>query len=127
MNLCYATFPNISFCFIFRSGRRLSSFFPFKDRIPTLLRSHVVYKYTCQCCSALYLGQTRRYLYARISEHMGIFPLTGKKLATSSLSTILANSHQTSLRVSFNDFSLTSSGHSSSNLEVLIQKSLLVS
>ena len=33
----------------------------------------VVYKYTC---GALYFGQTRRHLYTRISEHMGVSPLT---------------------------------------------------
>ena len=34
----------------------LSNFFPFKDKIPGELRSHVVYLYKCQCCSALYVG-----------------------------------------------------------------------
>ena len=28
--------------------------------IPFAMRSHVVYKYKCQCCGALYVGQTRR-------------------------------------------------------------------
>jgi hypothetical protein len=50
---------------------RLSNFFPFKDRIPCELRSHVVYLYKCQCCGALYVGQTRRHIHTRISEHMG--------------------------------------------------------
>ena len=31
------------------------------------LRSHVVYQFTCQCCSALHVGQTRPHIQTRIS------------------------------------------------------------
>ncbi|XP_046863266.1 uncharacterized protein LOC124457010 [Xenia sp. Carnegie-2017] len=40
--LCNAAFPHINVRFVFRSSRRLSSFFPFKDRVPKLLRSGVM-------------------------------------------------------------------------------------
>ena len=110
MKLCFATFPHVSLRFISRSGRLFSSSFPFKERISMLLRSRVVYKYTFQWCSALYLGQTRRHLYKPISEHMGISPLTSKKLATSSLSAILTHSHKAShsfLQLFFPNFFLS--------------------
>jgi hypothetical protein len=74
-----SAYPHISLHVAFRPSFRLSNFFPFKDRIPCELRSHVVYLYKCQCCSALYVGQTRRHINTRISEHMGVSPLTGKK------------------------------------------------
>ena len=41
------------------------TFFPFKNRVPFAMRSHVVYKYRCQCCGALYVGQTRRHIHTR--------------------------------------------------------------
>jgi hypothetical protein len=66
-----SAYPHISIRVVFRpSNCRLSSFFPFKDRIVTLpcMRWHVVYQFTCQCCSALYVGQTRRHIHARISQ-----------------------------------------------------------
>ena len=91
-----------------------------------LLRSRVVYKYTCQCCSALYLGQTRRHFYTQSSEHMEISPLTGKKLAISSLSATMAHSHKASHTVSYSDFSLISPCRPS-NLELFIRESLLIS
>ena len=58
-------YPHISIRFVFRPACRLSDFFPFKDRIPSAMRSHVVYKYKCQCCGALYVGQTRRHIHTR--------------------------------------------------------------
>ena len=103
------------------------SFFSFKDRIPVLIRSRVVYKYTCQCCGALYFGQTLHHLPTRISEHMGVSPLTGKKLATTSISSIQAHIHHTHHTIPPNDFSIISSCHSSSNFEFLIRESLLIS
>ena len=82
---CSSAFPDISLRFIFGPSRRLSSFFHFKDIIPMLLRSRIVYQYKCQWCGALYFDQTRRHLHNRISEHMGVSPSTGKKLTRHSL------------------------------------------
>ena len=56
--LLSSNYPHISIRFVFCSTWRLSDFFLFKDRIPFAVRSHVVYKYKCQCCGALYVGQT---------------------------------------------------------------------
>ena len=91
--LCSSAFPHFTVRFIFQSGRRLSGFFSFKDRIPKLMRSHI-HKYSYQCCRALCFRQTRRHFHTRISEGMGVLPLMGKKLATNSISSVLAHSHQ---------------------------------
>ena len=127
IKLCSSAFPDLSLRFIFRSGRRLSSFFPFKDRIPMLMRSRVVYNYTCRCCGASYLGQTRRHLHTRISEHMGVSPLTGKKRAIHSLSSVLTHTRRTGHSISPDDFTIVSSCRSNSNVELLQRKSLLIS
>ena len=79
-------FPYVSSC-VLRSVFPIN-FFPFKDKIPCELRSHVVYLYKCQCCGALYVGQTRRHIHMRISEHMGVSPLIGKKRSVSTMSGI---------------------------------------
>ena len=76
--LCFSAFPQISLCFIFYNGRWLSDLFPYKDRALMLLRSGIVYKFTYQYCGALYLGQTLRRLHTRISEYIGVSPLTGR-------------------------------------------------
>ncbi len=46
--LLSSAYPHICIRFVFRPTCRLSDFFPFKDRIPFAIRSHVVYKYKCQ-------------------------------------------------------------------------------
>ena len=54
---CY---PGIQLNVIFRSPKRIQSFFPFKDRFPTLIRSSVVYKFQCPGCHASYFGTLQR-------------------------------------------------------------------
>ena len=38
----------------------------------------------CRCCSASYVGQTTRHLHTKVSEHLGISPITGKRSLCSS-------------------------------------------
>lgn len=40
-----------------------------KDQLPANKRTNVIYKLTCNDCSACYIGQTKRYLETRIKEH----------------------------------------------------------
>ena len=110
---------------VFKPGRSLSGFFQFNDVIPKLMRSHVVYKYKCQCCGALYFGQTCCHLPTLISEHLGISPLSGKKLSCSSLSVIQVRTRTICHPISFEDFSIMSYCNSASDL--LIKESLLIS
>ena len=38
----------------------------------SLLKSHVVYSFTYQCCTELYADQTTRHLDTLVSNHLGI-------------------------------------------------------
>ena len=55
---------------VFTSPVRVESFFIFKDKLPKMLLSRLVYKYTCGGCNAAYFK-------FRICEHLGISHLTG--------------------------------------------------
>ena len=125
--LCSSTFPDISLRFILGPGKRLSSFFHFKDRIPMLVRSRMVYQYKYHCCRSVVLHQTRRQFRIRISEHMGVSPSNSKNLSTHSLSSILVHTHHTQHVISPNYFSIISSALYSSSLELVIRESLLIS
>ena len=115
--LLSSTYPHIQIRCIFRPMQRLSAFFRFKDRIPLSLRSRIVYKYKCQCCNALYVGETVRHFRKRTSEHMGISAFTGKPLSKPPFSNI-RDHHQASGHPIFpDDFSVLST--CSSSLELL--------
>jgi len=50
--------------------KKISSFFSTKDVNPSVLRSHVVYHFTCASCNASYVGQTTRHFNVRVNEHL---------------------------------------------------------
>ena len=73
---------NLPFCkirVIFKSSTRVSNFFQFKDKIPYCLYSNIVYKFLCGRCNVTYYDKTYQHLSIRVSEHLGVSPLTGKK------------------------------------------------
>ena len=123
--LCSAAYPHLNIRFVFRSSTRISFFFPFKDRIPKFLRSGVVYLFKCRCCSASYVGQTTRHLYTRVSEHLGISPITGKPSSRPVMSSIFSQLKTTSHTASFDDFEILSS--CSVDRKLMIHESLLIS
>ena len=76
------TLPNVKFNFVYRASTRLRSLFAFKDNIPSYLRSGLIYKYTCDSCKAIYIGETGRHQKTRFSEHIGISARTEKIMKT---------------------------------------------
>ena len=117
--------PHIDLRVIFRTVCHLSHFFRFKDRTLMRLRSNVIYKFTCQHYSALYLVETTRNLHTRICEYLGIWACTGNEFSHPSfLSSILTHKRETGHPISFDDFSVLASGRS--ELDSLIQESLLI-
>ena len=65
---------------VFKSQNKLAKAFRFKDHIPKELTSGVVYKFQCGLCNESYYGECVRHLNLRIAEHIGISPLTRKKV-----------------------------------------------
>ena len=72
-------FPQCKLQVIFNSNNRLRNFLSFKDKIPLSVRSHILYRYTCDVCKGIYIGKTRRHYGVRILEHLGTSLTTGKK------------------------------------------------
>ena len=65
-------YPHTEFKFVFQPAKRIGSFFPFKDRAPSHVRSSVVYKFSCSSCKATYYGKTSRHFIVRCREHLGV-------------------------------------------------------
>ena len=64
----------------FKCQTKLSNSFRFKDPIPKDLISGVVYKFQCGLCNESYYGESIRHLDIRSGEHIGVSPITGKKI-----------------------------------------------
>ena len=73
---------------VFKSQNKLANVFRFKDRLPFDSVSGVVYKYRCGRCNSSYYGGTDRHLKVRSAEHIGILPLTFRKVKPSKESAI---------------------------------------
>ena len=109
---------------VFKSQRKLSNVFLFKDRLPFDLVSGVVYKYTCGRCNSTYYGETDRHLKVRSGEHIGISPLTFKKTKPSKESAIRDHLLNCNNIPSFEEFTILANGNNKLVLE--IKESLLV-
>ena len=65
---------------VFTRPVRVKSLFTFKDKLPKMLLSGLVYKHQWGGCNATYYGKTKRHLKVRIGEQLDISHLTGKKV-----------------------------------------------
>ena len=98
---------------VFKSQRKLANVFRFKDRLPFDLVSGVVYRYMCGRCSSSYYGEgeTDRHLKVRSGEHIGISPLTFRKVKPSKESAIRDHLLNCNSIPSFGDFTILTYGH----------------
>ena len=122
------SFKNILNCckvqIVFKSQRRLSSQFRFKEPLPYELMSNVVYKYTCGRCNSFYCGETDRDLSVRAGEHIGLSPLTFKKCKPSKESAVHDHLLFCDNDPSFEEFSVLAKA--SSKFSLGIRESLLI-
>jgi hypothetical protein len=98
--------PNVGINFIYRASTRLRSLFSFKDKIPSYLHSGVVYKYTCNRCNSVYIGETTRHIKTRFFEHMGKSALTGKSMARIVPSAVHDHNKKCKSEVKYSDFQI---------------------
>ena len=102
---CY--YPDLKLQFIYKSPKRLSSLFKYKDLFPTLVSSNVIYKYSCSGCNATYYGKTAKNLKVCCCEHLDITK-SGETRAPPSTSSIWDHIKQTGHIGKLEDFSIIS-------------------
>ena len=73
-------YPQVDIRFVFKNTFKVGSFFHFKDRLLTSIRSSVIYKFTCPNCKVGYLGSTYCTLETRVDDHIGQSSRTGRPL-----------------------------------------------
>ena len=72
IKLAKTYFPCCKIQVVFKSDKRLGSFFSYKDMIPINVRSLLIYKFTCSSCNSAYVSKTKRHFMVRMFEHLGI-------------------------------------------------------
>ena len=73
---------------VFRASCRMKSFLRFKDRTPEYLKSHFIYKFTCNCCNAVYIGESTRHYCTRRGEHLRKSEFTGKHMESRAITSV---------------------------------------
>ena len=110
----------------FTSPVRVKSFFTFKDKLPKMLLSGLVYSYKCGACNASYYGTTKHHFKVRICEHLDISHLTGKKVKIDNNKLMAIQEHLLCCNYSpsFEDFSILT--RESNDFKLKIMESLLI-
>ena len=111
---------------VFTSPVRVESFFTFKDRLPKMLPSGLVYQYKCGGCNATYYGKIKRHFKVRICEHLSISHLTEKKVKIDNNKLTAIQEHLLCCNCSpfFEDFSILI--RESNGFKLKIMESLLI-
>ena len=109
---------------VFKCQTRLSHSFRYKDPIPNDLISGVIYKFQYGLCNEPNYGESIRHLDIRSGEHIGVSPITGKKVKPSNNSAICDHLVHCNFLPSFDNFSVLANENSKYLLE--IKDSLLI-
>ena len=118
--------PACNIKIIFKTTKRLSSCFTFKDKFPKSLLSGVIYKYTCAKCKLCYIGCTKRFWEKRLEEHLHVSALTGKPLQGMQIYAPMQHVRNScpGRRISREDFEII--GHEKNKYLVQLKESILI-
>ena len=120
LSLSNKYFPGISFNFILTNNLTLGSYFRFKDALPIMSRSSIIYSYVCTHCGAQYVGSTARTLFVQSSEHSGKSHRTGLPVSCPKHSAIRSHTEQVcNAAVSNAAFSIVDSTSNELDLRIL--------
>ena len=113
-------YPYVDFRFVFKNPLTIGSLFTFKDSLPELMRSSVIYKFNCPKCNfGSYIGCTKRLLKVRIASHMGVSHRTGCVLKTKDFSPIRSHCIACKYEISYTDFNIVAQSPNPQHLPIL--------
>ena len=117
---------NIKLNVIFRSSNRIRNAFRFKDRIPSSMNSNVIYKFKCNICNDVYIGETKRHLLIRQYEHLGKSVLTNKPLKYNEKDATAIRKHCHHTNHPSDSTCFSSIGSASNKYHLKLKESLLI-
>lgn len=111
--------PDINFRFVLiNKCSTIGSLFRYKDHIPTLLCSNIVYMFKCPDCMSLYVGSTSRNLKIRIAEHKSAPYRSGTRITSPSFSKIREHALECNHQINEEDFSIMYKAKCASDLRI---------
>ena len=99
-------YPQIQLNIVLINSNTLNKMFPFKNKIPYLCCSCVIYKYQCDQWSSSYIGETQKQLKYRIFQHKGVSCRTGNRLTCPPNSNIRQHAHDFDHPIKLENFKL---------------------
>jgi len=112
-------YPRVKFHFIMVNNFKIGSLFNHKDKLPTALRSSLVYYFRCAQCASCYVGSTVRALSVRVDEHAGRSFRTGQILQCPQHSNIRNHSEQCDSPINIDNFKIIDSATSLIDVRIL--------
>jgi len=112
-------FCAINFRILLVNKFKIGSLFNYKDRLPTPLRSSVVYEFCCARCASTYVGSTSRTLGTRIAEHAGRSYRTGSLLGSPPHSNVRLHAESCDVNISDTCFKILGSASDVISLRIL--------
>ena len=119
MKLTHKLFPQIQLNLIFTNSFTISTLFKHKERLPTIMCSSLVYKFTCEECNSSYVGSTTRHLKARMDEHKGVSTRTHLPLSKPSHSEIRLHCETLGHPLHYKNFSIIDTCNRNEDLRTL--------
>ena len=116
-------YPQVNLRVILTNNNTIERMFTFKDRLPTVLCSRIVYEYCCGDCGSTYVGKSQRHLHTRIAEHKGLSIRTGQPLTRPSFSNIRNHAWNSNHRILSENFRIITRG---SSQDLLILENLAI-
>ena len=111
---------------VFRPSNRIRNAFRFKDQIPKYMNSKVIYKFKCNICNDVYIGETKRHFLVCEYEHFGKSRLTEKNLkyTEKNATAIRKHCHNNCHTADTSCFSLV--GNAANKYHLKLKESLLI-
>ena len=118
-------YPYVRFNFIFKNSLTIGSLFKFKDALPELMRSNIIYLFTCPKCNfGKYVGCSSRLLKVRIDSHRGVSHRTGNSLSTKEISAVRSHCQKCKIKFDYTNFKIL--GQTNSKQSLLFLESLFI-
>ena len=107
-------YPQLNLIFFFKNNLSAGSLFKKHVGEPDMmLRSNIVYKYSCDCCQRSYIGSTKLQMFIRCAHHAGVSHRTGRPYNNPSYSAIREHCSSSRHCFKFSNFSIIDTCNSS--------------